>query len=98
MRTLKLLKIELDHIEYYNKMAPFPCFDTEYVELVRNKIKDMEHSKIEYDNLPVAACKYCKSLHIVADEVENEVCMRCGAVNEIVVYKDIDEYLDKKDE
>ena len=98
MKKLELLKLELEHIEYYNKMSPFPLYDTEYVELVKKEIYKMEHSKKEYDDLPVAACKYCKSLHIVADEIENEICMRCGSVNEIVVYKDIDEYLEKKDE
>ena len=97
MKILKLLKVELEHIEYYNRMSPFPLYDTEYVGLVKDKIKEMEHSKKEYDDLPVAACKYCKSLHIVADDVENEVCMRCGAVNEVIVFKDIDDYLEHKE-
>lgn len=51
-------------------------------------------NKEEYDKLPVAACKHCKSLHIVTDAEENEHCMRCGAKNEIEVYKDIQEYFD----
>jgi DNA-directed RNA polymerase subunit RPC12/RpoP len=60
----------------------------------------MENTKTNYDDLPVAACKYCNSLHIQIDDVENDVCMRCGSVNEIVLYKDIDDYLEKtkKDE
>ena len=50
-------------------------------------------TKIEYDNIPVVACKYCKSLHIQNDELENDICMRCGAVNEIVIYDNIGKYL-----
>lgn len=49
----------------------------------------------KYDELPVVACKHCKSLHIITDEEENEHCMRCGSKNEIIIYKDIDDYLSK---
>jgi hypothetical protein len=49
-------------------------------------------SKEEYNNLPVAACKHCRSLHIVTDDEENEHCMSCGAKNEIVIYSTIEDY------
>lgn len=99
IQTLKVLKEQLDHLEYYNRMAPFPVYDTEYVNEVRDRVKYMEKEKnVNYDELPVAACKYCKSLYIVSDNVENDVCMRCGSVNEIVIYKNIEEYQTKKDE
>lgn len=49
-------------------------------------------TKEEYNKLPVAACKHCKSLHIVTDDEENEHCMRCGAKNEIIIYEDINHY------
>ena len=99
-QLIKILNGILEHLEYYNNMAPFPVFDTGYIEDVKKKIKEMENTDINYDELPVAACKYCNSLHIQSDEVENDICMRCGATNEIVVYKDIYEYKEKvkKDE
>lgn len=87
------LKNLLQYVEYYNEMAPFPVFDTEYVEEIKKSIKKMENN--EYNGLPVAACKYCNSLHIINDDEENDVCMRCGAVNEIVIYDNIDTYFEK---
>ena len=78
---------------YYNKMAPFPVYDTEYVEEVKNTIMKLENeNKIDYNDEPVVACKYCKSLHIVIDEVDNNICMRCGSVNELKEFKNIHEY------
>ncbi|MGK3946940.1 hypothetical protein ABK046_52310, partial [Streptomyces caeruleatus] len=68
---LKILKNELDHIQYYNQMAPFPVYDSEYVSEVEKTVKEMESTKKNYDDEPVLACKYCKSLYIVADDVEN---------------------------
>lgn len=53
-------------------------------------------SKEEYNELPVAACKHCGSLHIVNDDLENDHCIKCGSVNEIEVYSTIDEYLEKR--
>ena len=81
-----------EHMSYYNSMAPFPVYDTEYVEAIRKEIKKMKESKFDYDELPVAACKYCNSLHIEVDDVDNDICMRCGSVNEIEIYKNIKEY------
>ena len=49
-------------------------------------------NKIDYNDEPVVACKYCKSLHIVIDEVDNNICMRCGSVNELKEFKNIHEY------
>ena len=99
-KLIKVLNGIKGHLEYYNNMAPFPVFATEYVEEVNNKIEEMEDSEIDYDKLPVAACKYCNSLYIESDEVENDVCMRCGAVNELIIYSNIDDYIKKveKDE
>jgi DNA-binding XRE family transcriptional regulator len=74
-------------------MAPFPVYDTEYVEEVKNTIMKLENeNKIDYNDEPVVACKYCKSLHIVIDEVDNNICMRCGSVNELKEFKNIHEY------
>jgi len=74
-------------------MAPFPVYDTEYVEEVKNIIMKLENeNKIDYNDEPVVACKYCKSLHIVIDEVDNNICMRCGSVNELKEFKNIHEY------
>lgn len=56
----------------------------------------MEKPEINYDALPVAACKYCKSLNIVIDNLENDNCGRCGSVNEVLVFANIQEYLQWK--
>ena len=90
---LQYLREHLDHLLYYNKMAPFPVYDTEYVEEVKNTIMKLENeNKIDYNDEPVVACKYCKSLHIVIDEVDNNICMRCGSVNELKEFQNIHEY------
>ena len=90
---LQYLREHLDHLLYYNKMAPFPVYDTEYVEEVKNTIMKLENeNKIDYNDEPVVACKYCKSLHIVIDEVDNNICMRCGSVNELKEFKNIYDY------
>ncbi len=86
-------------MDYHNRMAPFPYYDTEYVSDVKNRIKEMENNdKIDYDSIPVAACKYCHKLRIQQDEYDNDVCMNCGSVNELVIYDTIFTYLDKKRE
>lgn len=74
-------------------MAPFNVFDSEYVKDVDNYIKMIEDNKKDYDSEPVVACKYCKNLHIVTDEDVNNICMRCGSVNDIVEFENIYEYL-----
>ena len=90
--TIKHLTKLFDHLTYYNKMAPFPVYDTDYVKDVENRIKEMKEKKENYDELPVVACKYCKSLHIVTDDVENDICFRCGSVNELQNFENIHEY------
>ena len=49
-------------------------------------------SAANYDQLPVVACKYCKSLHIQIDENGNDICMKCGSVNDIDEFEDIEQY------
>ena len=95
-QIIKILHEIKKHLEYHNKMAPFPVYDTGYIKDVDNRIKNMEKSKIDYDSLPVAACKHCNNLWIENDEVENDICMRCGAINELTHYTDINEYLKSK--
>jgi rRNA maturation endonuclease Nob1 len=90
---LKILKDELKHIQHYNSLAPFPVFDTEYVEAVNNTIKNMKDKKVDYDDEPVVACKHCKKLYIVVDDVDNDICMRCGSVNETRKFENIKEYI-----
>lgn len=80
-------------MKYYNIMSPFPVFCTDYVNDVENKLKEIMSNKTkEYDEEPVVACKYCKSLHIKSDEIDNSICMRCGSVNELKDFKNIYEY------
>lgn len=91
--TIRYLKKYLKHMKYYNSMAPFPPFCTDYVNDVENKLKEIMSDKTkEYDEEPVVACKYCKSLHIKSDEIDNSICMRCGSVNELKDFKNIYEY------
>lgn len=93
-KIIKYLKDLKNHIEYYNRMAPFNIYDSEYVEKVKETIMEIEKNETQtnYDKEPVVACKYCKSLHIVIDEVDNNICMRCGSVNELKEFKNIHEY------
>jgi len=74
-------------------MAPFPVYDTDWVKDIEKKIKEMENEdKINYDDEPVVACKYCKSLHIRTDDDMNDICFRCGSTNELIEFKNINEY------
>lgn len=92
-KLIKYYEELLQHVEYYNNMAPFNIFDSEYVELIRNKLNELKEMEEDYDDLPVAACKFCKSLHIEVDDVDNDRCMRCGSINDLIIYKNIEEYL-----
>jgi hypothetical protein len=98
---LEKLKALSKHMHYYNIMAPFPVYDTDHVKAIDIKIKNMENTKTkEYDSEPVVACKHCKSLHIITDDNDNNICMKCGSVNELQTFTDIHEYnlsIDKKD-
>lgn len=97
-KLLSYFEKRLQIMEHYNYYSPFPIFDTEYVQEVKDYIKEMnEHTK-EYDELPVIACKYCNSLYILNDALENDLCGRCGSVNDVKVYDNIDEYLIAKEE
>lgn len=91
---IKRLKL----MEHYNFYSPFPIFDTEYVEEVKEYIKQMKENKEEYDDLPVVSCKYCNSLYILNDTLDNDLCGRCGSVNEVNVFNNIDDYLTAKEE
>jgi hypothetical protein len=94
--TLKQLKEQLKHAEYHNLMSPFPIYDTEYVENLRNKMSEIEKSKEDYDSLPVVACASCKSLHIVTDEVDNSICMKCNEMNDLIEFENIHKYRESK--
>lgn len=84
------LEEELKHITHHNKMSPFPMFDTEYVKMVKEELLKV---KDNYDDLPVHSCGNCGSLHIQVDDMEvNDVCMRCGAANNVVIYEDVYEW------
>tara|TARA_R110000851_G_scaffold315229_5_gene477628 strand:+ start:18064 stop:18300 length:237 start_codon:yes stop_codon:yes gene_type:complete len=72
-------------------------YDTEYVSAIRNQLENMKEP-INYDELPVTACRHCLSLWGEPDELENDICMRCGVINEIKIFADIFEYLKAKEE
>lgn len=97
MKRLNLLKETLHHMEYYNSMAPFPVYDTGIVGDLRDYIKLMEKERNDYDDLPVASCRHCLDLFVIEDEVGNDICGRCGSVNEIRIFKSIDEYLAERE-
>lgn len=80
-------------------MSPFPIFDTEYVKNVKKLLKKLmkNKEKIDYDSLPVVACKGCHNLAIEVDEHGNDVCYKCGEINNIKVYSNIDEYCKETD-
>lgn len=91
-QILKHLRKLYKHVEYYNNMAPFPIYDTLWVMDIKTKIKEMKNTKKDYDNEPVVACRFCKSLHIESDEDDNAHCHKCGSINELIEYKNIFEY------
>ncbi len=93
-----IIKLEqiLYHMEYYNIMSPFPFYDTEIIKDLKELIRKMKHLENDYDELPVTACKYCKSLYVTTDELDNDICMSCGSINEIETYDTIKEYLNNK--
>lgn len=88
-----------DFMDYYNNMAPFPLYDTEFVNKLKKKIDIMKKIDIDYDSLPTVSCKYCDNLGIIQDEFDNDYCSKCGSVNEIVIhssYHDYKKYIDDK--
>lgn len=94
MKKMKLtyLKKLYSDMDRYNKMLPFPPYDTDYVSRVKQEIDDIEESDIDYDSLSVEACKYCNSLHITMEDDETNVCNKCFSVNELTTFKNIHEY------
>lgn len=84
----------LEYVEQGNKYSPFPQYDTEYVELIKSNLEKMYNKK--YDEGPVSACKFCNELSIIDDDLDNGVCTKCGAVNDIIIYQDIFEFLETK--
>jgi len=96
--TLKIYKLLLEWVEYYNNMAPFPIYDTEYVEMIRNRIDNIEQKmkQKDYDLEPVVACAICDDLFLGVDELDNTICMRCGSINEERIFKTIYEYNEYK--
>ena len=92
MAKLTLLKETLAHMEYYNFMAPFPVFDTGNVADLRDYIKIMEREPNKYDELPTACCKHCLDLGIMVDEFDNNVCVRCGSINEVILFENYAAY------
>lgn len=93
---LKQLNKLYKHVEYYNKMAPFPPFCTEWQQNIRNKINEIKMEKKDYDREPVFACKHCGTLVVPnqyeIDEDGNEICQRCNSVNDVKEFKNIFEY------
>lgn len=90
---LKHLRQLYSHMSYYNRMAPFPPYDTEYVKDIENKIKEIKMNKEDYDELPVEACKYCDHLDIRKDDLDNAHCIKCNSINDLREFKNIQEYL-----
>ena len=95
-KKIEAVRALLNHLEYWNMMAPFPIFDTEYVAEVKKYLEQMESTEKDYDDEPVVACKNCKNLYIVTDEDDNDICMKCNSINDTVTYENIGEYLKVK--
>ena len=89
------LKKLINDYETANLYSPFPVYDTELVQELKDELKRvMADKKTDYDSLPVACCKHCKSHKLIIDEDENDICLRCGAHgNDIVeIHENIFEY------
>ena len=81
---------KLKDMEYVNSLSPFPAFDSEYIQMLKDEREKL--ATIE-DNTPVEACGTCKSLYLVNEDNKHVVCMRCGSVNHIEKYTNIEQYL-----
>lgn len=89
------LKKLIRDYETTNLYSPFPIYDTELIQELKNTLDRVMADKTnDYDSLPVACCKHCKELKLQIDDEENDVCLRCGARgNDIAeVYEDIFAY------
>lgn len=97
-KKIKYLKEQVAHLKYYNRLAPFPIYDTEDIIKLEKEIMSLEkENKVNYNDEPVVACMYCNSLNILIDDVDNSICGRCGSVNELKEYKNIFEYKNNTD-
>lgn len=75
-----------------NKYSPFNIYDSEYIKELNKLIKIMSDKEKNYDDEPVVACRHCKSLHIEFDDTDNNVCIKCGSVNETKEFQNIYKY------
>lgn len=95
-KTKEYLTKLANHLNKYNKMSPFPIYDTEYVSKVEEEIEKLEKTEnINYDTLPVHACVWCSSLHVTIEEedgVQYDLCNRCFNTDGITEFKNIHEY------
>ena len=93
---LKHLNSMYKYVEYWNKMGPFPRYDTEWQSDIKNYINEIKMGKKDYDKEPVFACKHCGTLVVPnqyeVDDDGNEICQRCNSVNDVKEYKNIFEY------
>ena len=93
---LKHLNSMYKYVEYWNKMGPFPRYDTEWQIDIKNYINEIKMEKKDYDKEPVFACKHCGTLVVPnqyeVDDDGNEICQRCNSVNDVKEYKNIFEY------
>ena len=97
---LKQLNKLYNYVEYVNKMHVFPFYDTEWVQNIKDKINKIMNDKKDYDKEPVFACKHCGTLVVPnqyeVDDDGNEICGRCGSINEVSTFANIQEYLKSK--
>ena len=93
---LKQLNKLYKHVEYWNKMGPFPRYDTEWQSDIKNYINEIKMEKKDYDKEPVFACKHCGTLVVPnqyeVDDDGNEICQRCNSINDVKEYSNIFEY------
>ena len=93
---LKHLNSMYKYVEYWNKMGPFPRYDTEWQSDIKNYLNEIKMEKKDYDKEPVFACKHCGTLVVPnqyeVDDDGNEICQRCNSVNEVKEYSNIFEY------
>lgn len=82
-------------MDYYNRMSPFPPYDTDYVKDVAKEIETIKDSDIDYDMLPVDACTHCLSLFVTTEEEGDSsynLCNRCLSVDDLITFENIHKY------
>lgn len=79
MRHDELIK-EIERREWWNKLAPFPVYDTEIITDLKKL--NMLTVKDASNRVPITYCKTCLSIHIKTVELENDqsvdYCVPCG--------------------